>query len=121
METTTEEIKSIISENLLPKEEEQLNHLNNIENQTKKIDTIETQENEILKKIDIMEANLIKKNKETLNKIENLVQNLTSNLNERQNPPLRRTNNFDDVKQLMKPINNNKRRKRKPKAKKKLA
>jgi hypothetical protein len=87
-ETVTEEIKSIISENLLPKEEEQLNHLSAIQNQIKKVDIIETQDNEIMKKIDIMEANLIKKNEETLNKIENLVQNLTSNPNERQKPPL---------------------------------
>jgi hypothetical protein len=87
------------------------------------LEIIESQnkDNEILNKIDIMESNLIKKNEETLIKIENLVQTLSQNPNERQNPSLRRTNSFDDVKQLMKPTNNSKRRKRKPKAKKPLS
>jgi hypothetical protein len=90
----------------------------------KYLDIIEAQntniinkDHEIMKKIDTMESNIIKKNEETLTKIENLVQTLSQNSNERQNPPLRRTNSFDDVKQLMKPINNIK-RKRKPKANK---
>jgi hypothetical protein len=82
---------------------------------------INNKDEEILKKIDTMEQIMVKKNEETLNKINDLekqVQIMTQNQEERQQSPVRRSNSFDEVKELMKPNNKTKRKRKHPKSKK---
>jgi hypothetical protein len=107
LEQTVKETKSLL-EDTIPSINEKLDDL-----------ITNNEDGKILKKIDTMEQIMIKKNEETLNKITELerqVQVMSQNQEERQQTPMRRSNSFDEVKELMKPDNKTKRKRKNPKS-----